>query len=364
MLEKMKEKMREIGEILQSWSEGQKPTSVEMQQLLAEELKDRARMKAFGIEEANIQAEIEERAQLFLQIHAQIQQLCQSFGFTSADYILYRLWTLWLPLARQLAREKEKLNRTLIQGILGGQGTGKTTLAAVTRTILAHLGFTSVAISIDDLYKTYEARQKLQQEDPRLIWRGPPGTHDVDLGIEVLDQFLQPNRVEPILVPRFDKSAFNGAGDRTEPEKTSPVDIVLFEGWFVGTRPVETSVFDTLLHPINTAEDKLFARDSNERLKAYLPLWSKLDRLIVLCPVDYHLSQQWRKEAEQKMIATGKSGMSNEEIEQFVEYFWKSLHPELFIKPLISNADWANIVIEINADRSCGRVYTPGYCIE
>ena len=352
--------MREIEKILQGWSEGQKPTEAEKKQLLIEELSDRAKMRAFGIEEANIEAEIEERSQLFCQIQARIQQLCQSFGFTSADYISYRLWTLWLPLARQLAREKEQLNRTLIQGILGGQGTGKTTLAAVTRTILAHLGFTSVAISIDDLYKTYEDRQKLQQEDPRLIWRGPPGTHDVDLGIEILDEFLQPNRVEPILVPRFDKSAFNGAGDRTEPEHTSPVDIVLFEGWFVGTRPVEKSVFDTLLPPINTAEDKLFATDNNERLKAYLPLWSKLDRLIVLYPVDYRLSQQWRKEAEQKMIATGKSGMSDEEIEQFVEFFWKSLHPELFIKPLIINDRWADLIIEINADRSCGRVYSPG----
>ena len=353
--------MGKIGEILQSWSKGQQPTAVEKQQLLAEELGDRASMNAFGLDEANVRAEIEERTKLFLQVHAQIWQMCQSFGFTDSNDTYYLLWRLWLPLARQLAREKEQLPRTLIQGILGGQGTGKTTLASVTRAILTHLGFTSIAISIDDLYKTYTVRQQLQQEDPRLIWRGPPGTHDVDLGMEILEQFLQPNRVETILVPRFDKSVFNGAGDRTEPEKTNPVDIVLFEGWFVGTRPVEASAFATLLPPINTPEDRLFALDNNERLKAYLPLWSKLDRLIVLFPVDYRLSQRWRKEAEQKMIAAGKSGMSDEEIEQFVEYFWKSLHPELFIKPLINNADWADMVIEINADRSCGRVYTPGY---
>ncbi|MGK7937287.1 MAG: glycerate kinase, partial [Xenococcaceae cyanobacterium] len=49
-----------------------------------------------------------------------------------------------------------------------------------------------------------------------------------------------------------------------------------------------------------------------------------------------------------------------EEIEQFVEYFWKSLHPELFIKPLVTNADWADMVIEINADHSSGQVYVPG----
>ncbi len=353
--------MKKIGAILQGWSEGKQTTTAEKQELLAEELKDRPRMKALGINEANIQAEIEERSQLFLQVHSQVWQLCQSLGFRDSNYTFALLWQLWLPLAQQLAREREQLDRTLIQGILGGQGTGKTTLAAVVRNILAHLGFTSIAISIDDLYKTYEARQQLQQEDPRLIWRGPPGTHDVELGIEILDQFLEPNRVESILVPRFDKSLMNGAGDRTKPESTPAVDIVLFEGWFIGTRPVETSIFENLLYPIKTEEDRLFARDNNERLKTYLPLWSKLDNLIVLYPVDYRLSQQWRKEAEQKMIATGKSGMSDREIEQFVEYFWKSLHPELFIQPLVTNPAWADLVIEINADHSCGRVYTPGY---
>ena len=348
-----------IESILQRWSEGKQPTPTEKETLLVAELSDRARMKAFGIEETDLAQEIEERGQLFLQLHDQIWQLCQSCGFTDVSYTFSLLWKLWLPLAKQLAREKERRQRTLIQGILGGQGTGKTTLAAVTRTILSHLGFTSAAISLDDLYKTYAVRQQLQQEDPRLIWRGPPGTHDVELGIEILEQFLEPNRVEPIFIPRFDKSAFSGAGDRTKPEKTLPVNIVLFEGWFVGTRPVEISVFNTPLDPINTQSDKLFACDNNERLKAYLPLWSKLDRLIVLCPTDYRLSQQWRKEAEQKMIATGKSGMSDGEIEQFVEYFWKALHPELFIKPLISNTNWADMIIEINANHSCGKVYCP-----
>jgi D-glycerate 3-kinase len=216
-----------------------------------------------------------------------------------------------------------------------------------------------VAISIDDLYKTYAERQQLQQQDPRLIWRGPPGTHDVDLGITILDQFRQQERQEPILVPRFDKSAFNGAGDRTEPEKVAPVDIVVLEGWFVGTRPVEETAFDCAPPPIITPEDKLFAKNINARLKEYLPLWERLDRLIVLHPVDYRLSKQWRKEAEQKMIASGKSGMSELEIDQFVEYFWRALHPELFIQPLVSNPDLVDMAIEIKANHSYGKVYRP-----
>jgi D-glycerate 3-kinase len=347
-------------EILNSWSQGQLPTVEQIQQLLGEELANSERAKAFEVTLTNGQKQIEARSQLFCSVCSDVLSLCQNQGFKQKEAILANLWTLWLPLAIQLVEARQKLGRTLIQGILGGQGTGKTTLSIVIRLILAHFGYSTVDFSIDDLYLTYAERKKLQEEDPRLIWRGPPGTHDVDLGLKVLNQCLQADYPESILIPRFDKSLFSGAGDRGEPEKIDKADIVLFEGWFVGTRPIDDSLFDNPLPPITTAEDIAFAKDNNERLKAYLPLWNKLDRLIVLAPVDYHLSKQWRKEAEQKMIATGKSGMSDEEIEQFVEYFWRALHPELFIKPLVTNPDLADMVIEINADHSCGRVYQPG----
>jgi len=76
--------------------------------------------------------------------------------------------------------------------------------------------------------------------------------------------------------------------------------------------------------------------------------------LCVLYSEDYRLSKQWRKEAEHQMIATGKTGMSDQEIDRFVEYFWKALHPELFIKPLTNTAD---VVVEIQCDRSLGKIY-------
>ena len=79
-----------------------------------------------------------------------------------------------------------------------------------------------------------------------------------------------------------------------------------------------------------------------------------MDRLIVLSPEDYRLSRQWRKEAEHKMIASGKTGMSDREIDRFVKYFWQSLHPELFIKPLLKTAD---LVVEIKSDRTLARIY-------
>jgi D-glycerate 3-kinase len=261
----------------------------------------------------------------------------------------------------QLASSRQQLGRPLIQGILGGQGTGKTTLGAVLRLILKQLGYHTLSVSLDDLYKTYAERQRLQEQDSRLIWRGPPGTHDVEPGLQLLDQLRSSNPANPILVPRFDKSAWGGAGDRTIPEPVENVDIVLFEGWFVGARPIDPAVFDAQTpEPIQSLGDRAFARDMNDRLKDYLPLWERLDRLMILYPTDYRLSQQWRRQAEQEMIATGKSGMTDAQVNEFVEYFWKALHPELFITPLTKNPNLVDLVIEINPDRTPGAVYRPG----
>jgi D-glycerate 3-kinase len=253
-------------------------------------------------------------------------------------------------LAEKIASCRQKLGRPIIQGILGGQGTGKSTICNNLSLLLQDMGYRTFSLSIDDLYKTYTERLQLREEDPRLIWRGPPGTHDIELALAVLDQVSQ--QQSPVSLPRFDKSLHAGAGDRTNPEIVENVDILLFEGWFVGVRPIEPSVFDTAPPPILTDADRIFARDMNNKLRDYLPLWERLDSLFLLHPIDYRLSVEWRKQAERQMIASGKPGMTDQEVEEFVYYFWRSLHPELFIEPLVKSGTYVDYVIEINADHS------------
>ncbi|MBN3960510.1 glycerate kinase [Nostoc sp. NMS8] len=318
-------------------------------------LADRLRARAFGIVPKNVDEAIKERSHLLKSVLPAFKQFCQTTLQKEPQEMLPVLWDLWLPLGIKLALHRQQLGRPLIQGILGGQGTGKTTTCKILSLILDCLGYRTVSLSLDDLYKTYSDRLLLTQQDPRLIWRGPPGTHDVDLGLKVLNQIRQSQ--SSVMVPRFDKSAYGGAGDRTTPEIVTGVDIVLFEGWFVGVRPIEPNIFDTAPPPILTEKDRVFARDMNHRLHDYLPLWERLDSLILLYPTDYRCSLEWRKQAEQEMIAGGKSGMSNAEIEEFVNYFWRSLHPELFIKPLLKDAAAVELAIEIHADHSFGQVY-------
>jgi D-glycerate 3-kinase len=298
---------------------------------------------------------VDQRSQLLRSVYPKISQVLATHNIQidPPSALLPLLWHYWLPLAQSLANQQEKIGRTFIQGLLGCQGTGKTTLGIVLNVLLRHLGKTLLSISLDDLYKTYADRQKLRDRRPDLIWRGPPSTHDVDLGTQVLHQLRNRplGRSQPIKIPRFDKSLHHGAGDRTDPEISYEADIVLFEGWFVGMRPLPISAFRNFVPPILSESDREFALECNADLYNYLPLWEYLDRLIVLVPENYNYSLEWRIEAEHKLIAAGKSGLNDQEITQFVEYFWKALHPELFMSRMIHQAkgnSFADLVVEIS----------------
>lgn len=55
----------------------------------------------------------------------------------------------------------------------------------------------------------YRPSSSVDSGEESLIWRGPPGTHDVELGIGVLEQLRQGQAAE---IPQFDKALQGGAG--------------------------------------------------------------------------------------------------------------------------------------------------------
>ncbi|MEI6430464.1 MAG: glycerate kinase [Pseudanabaena sp. ELA607] len=279
------------------------------------------------------------RLQLLRDSWGDLQGCLMGLGIDPLDGpILDTLWRWWLPFAEYLAWRvaQQNINHPpLIQGVLGVQGTGKTTLGMVMEILLAHLGYSCLSLSLDDFYKTHAQQQALRAEKPQLIWRGPPGTHDVDLAIDVLTKLKQ--GAIPVEIPQFDKSMHEGQGDRTTAKLCRHLpNVVLFEGWFVGAQPLPLERLEPWLPPIMTALDRQFAMDINQELGAYLPLWACLDGLVVIKPTDYQYSLEWRLEAERKLRAHSLSGMSDQQVKDFVHYFWKALHPQRFVQGLIS----------------------------
>ncbi|MEL6815051.1 MAG: glycerate kinase, partial [Cyanobacteria bacterium J06598_3] len=307
----------EIWPIIIAWGRGAQPSDDERQAIIAWELNNPRGAQLWHLSansrtlksNAQIAQALAGRAALLQRVVQGIETHLETYSLPLAGpwtAWIVPLWTFWLPLAQQLDQQQRALKAPFIQGILGGQGTGKTTLTRILNLILGHLGQQSVGLSIDDLYLTYAQRRVLKKQDPRFIWRGPPGTHDIELGIRTLAQLKCAEPAGTFELPQFDKSLHGGQGDRTTPLSIAAPTIVLFEGWFVGTQPVAETVFTVgspLPEPIVSAADRDFAAECNRKLHDYLPLWNQLDSLLVLAPTDYRRSQQWRQQAEQDMKA-------------------------------------------------------------
>ena len=251
-------------------------------------------------------------------------------------------------MALDLAARRRRAGRAVVQGVLGAQGCGKTTLPRVMAPLLQALGCSTLSLSIDDFYLPFAQRVALRQEDPRFRWRGPPGTHDAGQATRVLDD-LQAGRATR--VPRFDKSLQGGEGDRAGFLAAGPADVVWLEGWLVGCRPVDEARIDKAPWPIATRDDRDFARECNRRLAGYLPLWDRLDGLLVLWMPDFATVRDWRVEAERRMRDAGRDGMDDTQVDAFVTHFWKALHPDLFVRPRVDSPRPGDRVAVLDARR-------------
>ena len=101
-----------------------------------------------------------------------------------------------------------------------------------------------LVMSIDDLYLSRSQQAALAQANPSnplVQHRGQPSTHDIPL-LRSLFRALANGRKD-VRVPKYDKSAFSGHGDRvpeTEWQVVNSsgrnVELVVLEGWCVGFR--------------------------------------------------------------------------------------------------------------------------------
>lgn len=191
-----------------------------------------------------------------------------------------------------------------VVGICGAQGSGKSTLSAVLAHLLEARGLKVAVLSIDDLYLTRAERQVLAAEvHPLLATRGVPGTHDVDLGVQVLAALAQPARTA---LPRFDKAADDRAAPETWPVIEGPVEVILFEGWCVGARPQAEAA---LAAPVNALERE---EDAGGAWRAYVNaalagpyrrLFAPIGYQVLLQAPGFEAVLDWRREQEAKLRA-------------------------------------------------------------
>lgn len=212
----------------------------------------------------------------------------------------------------------------LAAGLAGGQGSGKSTLAALTARLLEReFGLRSAVVSLDDLYLSRAARAELaQSRHPLFVTRGVPGTHDVARGIELLDALL--GSAGERALPRFDKGRDEPQPEAAWPRLTTPVDVVLFEGWCVGAEPESDAA---LAEPVNDLEREEDAeghwrRAVNAALAGpYAELFRRLDALVFLAVPDFTAARRWREEQEAVLRQRTEGAMSPADVQRFVAHY-------------------------------------------
>ncbi|GJM13725.1 MAG: kinase [Pseudohongiella sp.] len=214
-------------------------------------------------------------------------------------------------------------------GINGAQGTGKSTLANLLSSLLEQTGYTVANLSIDDFYYSKAKRRQMGDEvHPLLRSRGVPGTHDIELALDLLKQLSEAGPEQSITLPGFDKSVDDCLPASECKQIRGPVDVVILEGWFVGAKAQSA---DELSEPINELEasedeDGSWRSYVNTQLAgAYQSLFDRIQLLLMLQAPGFEAVLEWRSLQEEKMrarAAQDASGlMSSEAIERFIQHF-------------------------------------------
>lgn len=255
------------------------------------------------------------------------------------------------PIAQALAKKRQNDAHPLIVGVNGSQGSGKTTLSDALVTLWnTEFGLNTVAISIDDFYLTKAERQKLAADvHPLLLTRGVPGTHDIRLALETLRALTKSSR--NVAIPRFDKAQDDRAPQNRWDSCHAPVDIVILEGWCVGS---EAQPMSSLVDPVNALEEKEDPEGNwrhyvNAQLQlGYRELFQLLDVKIMLQAPSFECVYKWRVEQEEKLRqkTTGKGLMSREEIQRFVQHYQRITENTLQTLP-----SHVNFLLELDRQR-------------
>ncbi len=237
-----------------------------------------------------------------------------------------------------------------IIGIGGGQGAGKSTLAAAVVDASRLAGGRAEACSLDDFYLTRGERLALAKTvHPLFVTRGVPGTHDVDLALSVLGGLTGAGVTR---VPVFDKGRDDRAPAAAWRAVEGPVESVVFEGWCLGAPPEPV---ERLVEPVNALEreedpDRIWRSHVNQVLaESYQRLWGRADRLLYLQVPDMAAVRDWR--AQQELALPAARRMTGGELDRFLAHYER-----LTLWMFETLPERADVVVELGRDHRIRRI--------
>lgn len=187
-----------------------------------------------------------------------------------------------------------------------------------------------------DFYLTragLDALAERSSTNAMLSGRGPPGTHDADLLASTLAEVSARSTSEPVTplrLPIFDKSLFDGRGDRSTSVVTvdGPIDVFILEGWSMGFRAVSTADAQLRWSQGRVAHTHPFdsVRELNDNLSSFDARTREFFHChVAIEPRSYEYVYRWRLQQEHHMKRlNGGKGMSDEAVREFVDRYMPS----------------------------------------
>lgn len=280
------------------------------------------------------------------------------------------LESIYVPLSAWLVAQKNQHQGPLVVGINGAQGAGKSTLFNLIEVILEEgFGLKVVGLSIDDIYKTRSEREELAHSIHSLLkTRGVPGTHDVDLGIELIrglkGEFGEEGR--NVKIPVFDKSIDDRCPTALWQEWTGEADVIVLEGWCVGATAQDESQLAESVNDLERSEDPLgvWRGYANKQLEgSYKELFGLMDVLIMLKVPSMESVFEWRSQQEKKLAERVRYFydtqqptqhlriMNEREIRRFIQHYERLTRNMLEEMP-----GRADVCLELNENHKIGKI--------
>ena len=236
--------------------------------------------------------------------------------------------------------------------IVGAQGSGKTTLARAA----AH-AFGAAQISIDDVYLTRAEREAMARDvHPLFVMRGPPGTHDLSLLGDVMDQLSAAGPDDTTWLPDFDKRGDDRLSkDRWRPHHGRP-SAILIDAWCLGVVAEDAAALD---RPVNALEQ---TRDADGRWRSaindlvagpYRAFADSLDAILFLQAPSFDVVLDWRCQQEADLLGIAPADLPAEErarLADFIQYF------ERITRRMLAGGVTADVTVKLDRNRVPGSI--------
>ena len=242
-----------------------------------------------------------------------------------------------------------KYKKTLM--IAGSQGSGKSTLSVlIKKFFLKFYSKNVVILSIDDFYLSSFQRKRLARKFNTDLFetRGVPGTHNLKLLYKVTNNLMK--KKLPVYVPVFDKVTDN---KKNYKRKISKVDLLILEGWCVGSKPIDMKYLKMNINDLEKKNDSnlIWRTAYNSALSDYQKLFKKFDYYIFIKFPNWEFVIDWKYKQELDLRSIKSNIRLKKKLQQFIKYYqklskWMSL----------TTPSYCNVLITLDRNQSIKKI--------